>query len=144
MKRELNGSVGRLNGSPCHRVRWRPHPRPSGYEPDDPEHLPDAFDTAVLFRLTNPSVNVARSKNSRRLDWNFQPASDGPYWAATPAAQVDLPPGKSFDITVSGLNAVANAVQAEVSTAYYNVHGVSDGVFVDLVIIQQPSASPVG
>ncbi|MBV8488308.1 MAG: hypothetical protein JO161_08515, partial [Planctomycetaceae bacterium] len=56
--------------------------------------------------------------------WNFQPANDGPYWAATPAAQVDLPPGKSFDITVSGLNAVANAVQAEVSTAYYNVHGV--------------------
>jgi hypothetical protein len=76
--------------------------------------------------------------------WTFQAMNDatyGHYWAATPASDVPLKPGASFDIRVTGLKAVTNVVQAQVFTDYYNVEGVGTGIFADLVIIQQPDSS---
>ncbi|CAE6875710.1 hypothetical protein R69746_08764 [Paraburkholderia aspalathi] len=70
--------------------------------------------------------------------WSFHVFQDdiyGHYWAATPTAQAILMPGQSFDIQISGLTAVSNAVQAQLHADYYGVGGVSDGVFADLVTI---------
>ncbi|KUZ80128.1 hypothetical protein [Burkholderia ubonensis] len=70
--------------------------------------------------------------------WRFQAFHDdlyGHYWAAIPTTQAALAPAQSFDIQISGLTAVANAVQAELYIDYYGVGGVSDGVFADLVTI---------
>jgi hypothetical protein len=72
--------------------------------------------------------------------WTFAAQSDqryGRYWAATPTANVPLDSGNSFDITVTNLKAVTTAVQAQVYVDYYAVDGVSDGLFADLVTIQQ-------
>ncbi len=75
--------------------------------------------------------------------WSFQAMNDatyGQYWAATPTAAVTLEPGGSFVIAIAGLKAVSDAVQAQVYTDYYDVDGVADGVFADLVTITQPSS----
>jgi hypothetical protein len=76
--------------------------------------------------------------------WRFQAMNDetyGAYWAATPTVTYPLKPGAPFDVMVGGLKAVTNLVQAQVSTAYYGIDGVSDGIFADLVTIQQTASS---
>jgi len=75
--------------------------------------------------------------------WTFQALQDGiygHYWAAAPAAPAALAPGQHFDVQISGLKAVSNAVQAQVYADYYGVDGVSDGVFANLVTIAKPGS----
>jgi hypothetical protein len=75
--------------------------------------------------------------------WSFAQQSDavyGTYFAATPlGGAVALDPGASVDIAVGGLKAASDVVEAHVFVDYYAIEGISDGVFVDTVTVQQPS-----
>jgi hypothetical protein len=71
--------------------------------------------------------------------WTFQSLSDaiyGVYWAASPQAVVTLAAGQSLDIATDKLKPVGDVLQAQVTTDYQGIDGISDGVFVDLVTIE--------
>jgi hypothetical protein len=77
-------------------------------------------------------------------DWNFVSFSDaryGQYWAAVPAKKIELAPGGSVSIAVSGLIPVTDAtlVQGNIYFDYYELDGVSDGVYSELVSVQSKS-----
>jgi hypothetical protein len=73
-------------------------------------------------------------------DWTFGSFSDtryGQYWAATPAKSVELAVGDSIAITVSNLLPATDPalVQANIYFDYYDLEGVSDGVYAELMAI---------
>jgi hypothetical protein len=78
-------------------------------------------------------------------DWTFGPFSDaryGQYWAATPAKSVDVASGDSLAITISGLLPATDATlaQANIYFDYYDLEGVSDGVYAELMSIAGAAA----
>jgi hypothetical protein len=71
--------------------------------------------------------------------WSFQlftSAQYGAYWAAAPQAGVVLGAGASLAIAVAGLTPAATASQAQVYFDYYEIDGMSDGVYVDVLAIK--------
>lgn len=69
----------------------------------------------------------------------------GPYWAATPKSDFLLHPASitnsvnqltSLEILISNMTISSNKQQASVYFDYYNVRGLNDGVYADVVTIQ--------
>ncbi|MNC66567.1 hypothetical protein D3C75_1169800 [compost metagenome] len=69
----------------------------------------------------------------------------GPYWAATPKSDFLLHPASitnsvnqltSLEIMISNMTISSNKQQASVYFDYYNVRGLNDGVYADVVTIQ--------
>jgi hypothetical protein len=92
---------------------------------------------ALVDQADVPSMTPAAA------GWTFQVMNDatyGQYWAATPTSSVALAAGATLEIAIAGLKASATGVQAQIYADYYAVDGVADGVFADLVTIQQPGA----
>lgn len=74
--------------------------------------------------------------------WRFKLFNDpryGNYWAAAPAdAAITVHHNKTITIDVENVVALSSIVQAYVYFDYYNVDGLQDGVFDDLIAVQQP------
>jgi len=73
--------------------------------------------------------------------WTFQVLNDaqyGNYWAATPAPNqpVALAPGGQLAITLANVQVATNNAQEYVYFDYYNVDGLSDGVYDALLTVQ--------
>ena len=74
--------------------------------------------------------------------WQFQMFSDatyGLYWAAAPAAAVTLPSGATLSFSVANVLAAKASAQAQVYFDYYGVEGVGDGLYEELIAIEQPA-----
>ncbi len=74
--------------------------------------------------------------------WSFKALSDaqyGAYWGATPTAVQELAPDDSFTVSLANVQASSGATQAQVYFDYYDVQGVSDGVDVAVLAIQNPT-----
>lgn len=85
-----------------------------------------------------PGIEVAAA------GWIFQSFTDaryGAYWAATPSQPTGLAPGQVLSMSVNNLIASTTSAQAQVYFDYYNVDGISDGVYVDLLAVQ-PDQNP--
>lgn len=63
----------------------------------------------------------------------------GRYWAATPTTPVTLDPGGCLHLSLANLVATATGAQATVYADYYNVDGVSDGVYDAIVAVEVAS-----
>jgi len=71
--------------------------------------------------------------------WTFKNLSDatyGQYWAATPAQPVTLEKDMSIEINVTNLIVSATGAQAQAYFDYYNIDGLNDGVYADLLAVQ--------
>jgi hypothetical protein len=71
--------------------------------------------------------------------WSFElftSAQYGAYWAAAPQTGVVLDAGTSLAIAVTNLVPLATASQAQVYFDYYEIDGMSDGVYVDVLAVQ--------
>ncbi|HEY5981822.1 MAG TPA: hypothetical protein VIT41_19520 [Microlunatus sp.] len=78
-------------------------------------------------------------------DWSFQSFTSpqyGPYWAAAPTAALTLGPGEQLRLSVAGLIAAPVGSQAQVTFDYYDIDGIDDGVFVDVLTVAAPAATP--
>jgi hypothetical protein len=76
--------------------------------------------------------------------WAFQTFASpqyGAYWAAAPTAGVALPAAGSLQIAVGGLVPSAAGSQAQVSFDYYAIDGIDDGVFADVLTVQQATTA---
>ncbi|MDF2627836.1 MAG: hypothetical protein K0R39_1667 [Symbiobacteriaceae bacterium] len=77
--------------------------------------------------------------------WSFQSFASskyGQYWAATPVGSpVTLQNTETLRISVANLAAAAGALQAQVYFDYYNVDGLNDGVYAELLAVQSGSNS---
>lgn len=76
--------------------------------------------------------------------WAFKSFTDaryGQYWAATPEQPTAVASGQTLSISVNNLIASTASAQAQVYFDYYNVDGLSDGVYADLLAVQ-PGKNP--
>jgi hypothetical protein len=72
--------------------------------------------------------------------WLFQLFTSpqyGAYWAAAPQTGVVLGEGASLTVEVANLIPTAAASQAQVYFDYYEIDGLSDGVYVDVLAVQK-------
>jgi hypothetical protein len=72
--------------------------------------------------------------------WLFQLFTSpqyGAYWAAAPQTGVVLGEGASLTVEVANLIPTAAASQAHVYFDYYEIDGLSDGVYVDVLAVQK-------
>lgn len=67
---------------------------------------------------------------------NFSSAKYGQYWAATPTGGVEIANNASVSIDVQNLVVSASATQAQVYFDYYNINGLNDGVYAELLAVQ--------
>jgi hypothetical protein len=71
--------------------------------------------------------------------WTFECFSSsqyGAYWAAAPAADVELAAGAALSIAVGHLVPSPPGAQAQVAFDYYAIDGIDDGVSVDVLAVQ--------
>ncbi|WCM63785.1 hypothetical protein [Paenibacillus polymyxa] len=61
------------------------------------------------------------------------------YWAAIPTNPFTLQTGESMIIELAGVNVSSDKEQAYVSFDYYNIEGLHNGVYQEIVRIKNPN-----
>ena len=94
---------------------------------------------ALVAQADVPLIELSASGWSFQL---FTSARYGAYWAAVPHSGIVLGPGAAIEIAVANLIPTASSSQAHVYFDYYELEGISDGVYVDVLAVQTASHRP--
>jgi hypothetical protein len=73
---------------------------------------------------------------------NFTSPQYGSYWAATPSTALTLAPKQQCQLSLTGLIPAAVGSQAQVNFDYYDIDGIDDGVFADVLTIVSTATIP--
>jgi hypothetical protein len=73
---------------------------------------------------------------------NYTSPEYGSYWAAAPSAALPVARNGQFQLSLTGLVAAAVGSQAQVNFDYYDIDGVDDGVFADVLSIASSATIP--